>query len=63
MRPHVVEQHRLLAEPLVALRALEPELVVHVLVLVLEAVRAEHLAAEPAREALLVLGGVLGSIL
>ena len=57
--PDVVEQHRLLAELLVTLGALEAQLVVHVLVLVLQAVGAKHLATEPAREALLVLGCML----
>lgn len=57
--PDVIEQHRLLAEPLVTLRALEAQLVVHVLVLVLQAIRSKHLPTEPAGEALLILCGVL----
>ena len=38
---HVVEEHRLLSETFIALRALEPQLMVHVLVLVLQAVGSE----------------------
>jgi len=57
--PDMIEQHRLLAKLLVTLGALEAQLVIHVLVLVLETVGAKHLAAEPTGKAFLILGGVL----
>ena len=55
----MVEEHRLLAKPLVTLGTLEPELVIHVLVLVLQPVGAEHLSAKSARKTLLIFRRVL----
>lgn len=53
--PHMIEEHRLFAESFVTLGALEPELVVHVLVLVLQPVGAEHLSAESTRRTFPIL--------
>ena len=59
MSSHVVQQHRLLAEPLVTLSALEAQFVVHVFVLVLQTICTEHFSAEPAGETFLIFGRVL----